>query len=175
MDHKPIFPIEEDIKLAEGWAHPDNLPPGPKAGEGNGWRHTCYRLAQHIKNKLKTNRPVKLRVYSGQVEHGVCGTPAGFKDHLGNDLFVGDIVMVASVDYRWNDRSPICDMCGLSVVVEDRPSNVGRTEDTGPFVMGLYSADLDKGWHIKRVKSWEDVIPGEHWKAYGFNYKEAKE
>jgi hypothetical protein len=73
MDHKPIFPIEEDIKLAEGWAHPDNLPPGHKAGEGNGWRHTCYRLAQYIKkqNKIIESHKDVIEQCEATIDHAI--------------------------------------------------------------------------------------------------------
>jgi hypothetical protein len=43
------------------------------------------------------------------------------------------------------------------------------------FVMGIKEVNFmekDSGWYIERVKSYKDVIDREHWKDYGFNYKE---
>lgn len=39
--------IEEDIELALMWASPAKLLEPP--GEGEGWRHTCYRLAMEVR------------------------------------------------------------------------------------------------------------------------------
>lgn len=38
--------IKEDIELAKMWAAPAKLIDLP--GEGEGWRHTCYRLAMEV-------------------------------------------------------------------------------------------------------------------------------
>lgn len=107
-----------------------------------------------------------MNIYSGDCEHGECGKPAGFKDSYGQDLFVGDIVTSHSADGT---------LTGLSVVVDDRPNLVGRKAYDKPFVMGLASIDFEQteNWFLRKIKRWEDCIPGEHWKDYGFNYREA--
>lgn len=109
-----------------------------------------------------------MKVYSGKCEHGICGTPTNLVDATGNSLCVGDIVMMAT-----RDDQGIMYLAGLSVVFEDRPHLVGRTEQGNPFIMGLANVDIntDEEWYIKRVKEWSDCIPGEHWKDYGFNYQ----
>lgn len=110
-----------------------------------------------------------LHVFSGKCEHGRCGMKTAIIDAVDNQLRVGDIVATATID-----EHGICSFNGLSVVFDDRPKLVGREESTGPFVMGLYSVDFsndDNGWYIHRVKKWEDVVEGEHWKDFGFNYK----
>ena len=109
-----------------------------------------------------------MKIYSGKCEIGQCGLPTNLIDNHDKPLFVGDIVAIFAADSIGATSS-----YGLSVVVEDRPESCGRTEDLGPFVMGLRSVDINanKEWIIKKVKSWEDCVDGEHWKDYGFNYR----
>ena len=109
-----------------------------------------------------------MKIYSGQYEIGQCGLPTNLIDYHNEPLFVGDIIVMATVD-SFGDAG----FHGLSVIVEDKPEVCGRTEDLGPFVMGLRSIDTNtsKEWLIKKVKSWEDCVDGEHWKDYGFNYQ----
>lgn len=111
-----------------------------------------------------------MRIYSGQCEHGLCGTPTRFTDCDGKRLRVGDIVVSFTVDEFGVNNFNL-----LTVVVEDRPKLVGRTEDTGPFVMGIASVDFmdeDSPWSVRLLKRYEDVVAGEHWKEWGFNYRD---
>lgn len=109
-----------------------------------------------------------MRVYSGKCEHGKCGVETNLIDCAGNVLRVGDIVASFT-----EDEFGVNNFNGLTVVVEDRPALVGETEDTGPFVMGIKKVDFmnDDKWNVRRLKRWEDVVDGEHWKDYGFNFK----
>ena len=109
-----------------------------------------------------------MQVYSGECEHGTCGTPTKLIDNAGERLRVGDIVMVSSQESElapWHH--------GLSVVVENRPQLTGNAPAPDAYVMGIVSVDVnnDEHWIVTRVKRWEDVIDGEHWKSYGFNYR----
>lgn len=126
-----------------------------------------------------------MKVYSGKCLEGICGTPTGFKDVYGTELFVGDIVVVFTTD-----ESGYCSYGdGLTVVVDGRYTTYADgsiKEDSEPdfFVMGIKTAwpKEDEGdpeekewrenrWNVRRVKKWEDVIDGEHWADFGFNYK----
>ena len=109
-----------------------------------------------------------MNVYSGECEHGTCGMPTDLIDSTGAPLRVGDIVMVSS---QGNGMTPWHH--GLSVVVENRPNLTGNAPAPDAYVMGIVSVDVnnDEGWIVTRVKMWEDVVEGEHWKAYGFNYR----
>lgn len=115
-------------------------------------------------------------VYSGTYREGICGETTPLKDMTGKDLFVGDIVMVSVID-----KMGICDNTGLTVVVSDRftsysnGTHVVKEGDICYFVMGIKTIDfMDKDsdkWIVKRVKSFKDVIGGEKWTDYGFNYQ----
>jgi hypothetical protein len=104
-----------------------------------------------------------LAVYSGQCRMCMVGKPAPFKDLTGKPLATGDIVVM------WPDGGYL-DFT-MSVVVEEKDDF---------FVMGIRSVPLDLDddgnptsyWRVQKVKDHSDVIPGEHWKAFGFNYRE---
>lgn len=116
-------------------------------------------------------------VYSGTVRMGTLGQSTGIIDIYGDLLRVGDIV----VSFK-DDPSPAVPS-GLTVVVSDEwtsySNGVHKQKDEFDFfVMGIKTTtitmlddDNEKYWHVKRVKKWEDVIDGEHWSDYGFNYK----
>ena len=54
MGHHQEHSLEQDLALAKEWSRPEFLPPGHQPGEGNGWRHTCYRLAKYIEDHIQT-------------------------------------------------------------------------------------------------------------------------
>lgn len=118
-----------------------------------------------------------LHVYSGKCYLGECGTPTNLKTYCDQDLFVGDIVNLV-----YNDSLGVNYCHGLSVVVTDRYTTYtdGSESDSGEdsfYVMGIKTncdegeVNKETGFQIIKVKDWADVIDGEHWKEYGFNYK----
>ncbi len=109
-----------------------------------------------------------MKVYSGEVLTGECGKETHMIDGHGNSLRIGDIVTIHHLD-EWG-----INYChGLSVVVDHYPELYGDAEYDKPFVMGIKKVDVnnDENWFVTRVKMWEDVVDGEHWKDYGFNFK----
>ena len=41
--------------------------------------------------------------------------------------------------------------------------------------MGIKDVDLStEDWRVEIVKKYTDVIDGEHWKEFGFNYKDVE-
>ncbi len=108
-----------------------------------------------------------MRVYSGKCEHGLCGVETDLLDARGVSLRVGDIVVTAS-----KDQFGIMNFGGLTVVLHDRPSLYTGGGEKQFFVMGIRNVDINTAddWYVLRVKKWEDVLPGEHWTDYGFNY-----
>lgn len=108
-------------------------------------------------------------VYSGKCRLGKVGDETPFTDVRGNKLVVGDIVVIYAEDYTAE---------GLTVVVSDEFTTYSdgthkiKEGPIKPFVMGIASIDLEKPneWRVLKVKDAADVVDGEHWKAYGFNY-----
>lgn len=99
-----------------------------------------------------------MRIYSGDYNYGETGIPTPHFDAGGNQLYTGDIVLVYTDTYGPD---------GLTVIVSDKD---------GFFAMGIKNVmttgeeDGDK-WMVRRVKSHTDVVDGEHWHDYGFNYR----
>lgn len=117
-----------------------------------------------------------LRIYSGNCRQSDVGLATGIKDIDGNDLYTGDIVTL----WHQTDWDDVAYSRGITVVTSDQwqsysdGSHVEKTDALQFFVMGVKSVSIgeDKEWLVKRVKSFNDVINGEHWKDYGFNFRE---
>jgi hypothetical protein len=122
-----------------------------------------------------------LAVFSGDCLAGVCGEAVGFNDMAGEPLHVGDIVQTFTVIDRKDGDCEWLDMMGdkLTVVVSDEwesfsdGSLVRKPDHDGFYVMGIKSIPMDEpgNWRVRLVKSHKDVIEGERWPAYGFNYR----
>lgn len=113
-------------------------------------------------------------ILSGTVRKGNVGEPTTLKDMNDTKLFVGDIVAIMPVD-----EFGVKYFAGLTVVVSDRwtsysdGTHIAKTECVKHYIMGLIDVDVmseTSGWYVKLVKSHKDVIAGEHWSDYGFNY-----
>ena len=114
-------------------------------------------------------------VFSGNCRIGDVGEKTNLKDMTGKDLFVGDIVITSVID-----SLGVCDNTGLTVVCSDRwtsySDDTHKEKDEGVehFVMGIKDVDFmgadSEKWIVKKVKSYEDVVMGEHWKDFGFSY-----
>lgn len=118
----------------------------------------------------------KLGVYSGECLQGVLGDPTDLKLITGEPLYVGDIVITSVID-----ELGACTNNGLTAVVSDEFTTYSngtierKKEEPKYFIMGIKNVDFmgknKEEWGITRVKSYKDVIEGENWKDYGFNYK----
>lgn len=110
----------------------------------------------------------KLSLYSGECHMGDCGDRAHFNDWRGKPLHVGDIVMVFTVRQSGNDFDYLPNY--PTAIVQD---------DDGIWVMGLKGISLrdpdfdGNRWRVMKIKGYEEVISGERWEAYGFNYRTA--
>ena len=114
-------------------------------------------------------------VLSGDCRLGDVGEPTPLIDNAGNELFVGDIVITSTID-----KFGICSNNGLTVVCSDKwtsytdGSHIAKQEPFEYFVMGIKNVDFmgtdSEHWIVNRVKSFSDVIPGEHWPGFGFSY-----
>jgi hypothetical protein len=120
-------------------------------------------------------------IYSGKCRLGKVGEPTNLTTTSESPLCVGDIVITSTID-----EFGICSNNGLTAVVSDKYTTfqTGKDEhrhdekqgETEYFIMGIKGVDyMDKDydkWHVALVKSHKEVIPGEHWDGFGFNYKE---
>jgi hypothetical protein len=114
-------------------------------------------------------------VLSGNCRQGNVGERTALCDTNGSPLCVGDIVCLAT-----KDSYGISCFYGISVVVSDRwttysdGTNREKVGGITHFIMGIKDSDFmaeDSEWYVKKVKSYSDVISGEHWIDYGFNYQ----
>lgn len=117
------------------------------------------------------------KLYSGIVCMGTCGEPTDLVDSSGEQLFVGDLVIVFSVEHN-------------SEISAGEPEYIVSPHDEEPFIMGLKGCkrethyyrdgeesteelydwkedtyDSEKGfmWLVKLVKSYEKTVDGEVW------------
>lgn len=126
-----------------------------------------------------------LGIFSGNYLLGICGTETELYDYKNEKLFIGDIVLVQYNEYNLGSHSAY-----MSVIVGDKyetytDSTIIEKDMSNDFVMGIKESSVTKkdlaheneegelmsGWVIEKIKSYEDVIDGEHWKDFGFNYK----
>lgn len=107
-----------------------------------------------------------IHVYSGSCRLCQCGELTDLIDSKDEKLYTGDIVIVYQDGYIVNH---------LSVVVRNQyPSysdgSFKLIDKKGYFIMGI--KDTFDSWLVIKVKNYRDVINGEHWAAFGFNYRE---
>lgn len=124
-----------------------------------------------------------MKVYFGECLHGICGV----KTHLVESqtlkpLYVGDIVIIQYVENGFvthgiehmtavvNGKYTTYSDGTITEAIEDDFFIMGNAKSKN-FILDTFD-DITEGWMVTRIKSFEDVIDGEHWKAYGFNYKE---
>jgi len=113
-------------------------------------------------------------IYSGDCRKGKCGSPTNMKDIGGNSLFVGDIVLLLHAGEYYNGFE------GLTAVVDDSyisysdGSHIENPDGQRSYIMGIGDEDItnkNSNWSVKRVKSYKNVVNGENWSEFGFNYK----
>jgi hypothetical protein len=115
-------------------------------------------------------------LYSGKCRQCKTGIPTALTDINDKPLFTGDIVMLLLKPSWYTENEPYCPE-GLTTITANHyttysdGSHVENTQDLEPFVMGIKSEQLGGKWHVLKVKSYQDVVDGEHWPEFGFNYK----
>jgi len=116
----------------------------------------------------------KLYIYSGDCKQCEVGIPTEANDIMGQPLYTGDIVVIEGA-YTCADS--------LTVVICEQFQNfygkdpVKLSNQSEFYVMGIKSFGVDDfgDWKVSRVKSHKDIIDGEHWTAFGFNYRKQGE
>ena len=119
-----------------------------------------------------------MRIYSGSCCMCDVGRPTGAVDMSGRDLFTGDIVQLWHGNYIGTDLEEWMPSDGLTAIVADQyqsysdGSIVLIDENALPYTMGIKDCGISNDeWHVKLVKSHTDIIVGERFKAFGFNYR----
>ncbi|MDQ0068308.1 hypothetical protein J2W34_000082 [Variovorax boronicumulans] len=107
-----------------------------------------------------------MHVFTGaNYDFGEVGVEIGKKDSFGKVLHTGDIVMLAHGDYLGTDLESWTYDNLLSVIVTEPETGV-------PFVMGIKDCGFEHPeWRIQIVKKFGDVVDGERWPDWGFNYR----
>lgn len=109
-------------------------------------------------------------VYSGDCRECNLGMPTGYVDINDKELFTGDILICFTEDY-------VVDNLTVMTAMQYTTYSDGtheEHEEFSMFPMGIkdaWSGSKNDKWKVLKVKDWSDVVEGEHWKAYGFNYK----
>lgn len=120
-------------------------------------------------------------VYRGECRLCETGIATDIEDDCDMQLHTGDIVMLYSV----TSDLGVVHMVGLTVIVANHYDNIQglepkrNDEKEGFFVMGIKGAGVkekmekypETAWRVHLLKTFGDVIDGEGWKEYGFNYK----
>lgn len=118
-------------------------------------------------------------VYSGKCRLCDCGILLPVQDMYEKDLHTGDVVIM----FTENEDGSFSYHGGMSVVVAKQyqtqqvyPTGYAhklKEEELEFFVMGIKDVPFwtEQEWKVIKVKDHSDVIEGEHWKEFGFNYK----
>ena len=130
-----------------------------------------FVLSVHLIN-LKMAESMFVR--SGVCRKGRCGDVTDILDLNGDPLCIGDIVIVSEIDGHG-----ICSNHGIHVVVNDRWTTYNGGDNVenltfDSYIMGWKGAKFngeDSKYVAQKVKSYSDVVDGEHWAAAGINYK----
>jgi len=106
------------------------------------------------------------------------GRPTGAVDMHGRELYTGDVVQLWHGSYIGTDLEEWMPSDGLTAIVAKQyqtytdGTTVLLDENAPAFTMGIAGCGIsDDEWHVTLVKSHSDIIVGERFKAFGFNYR----
>ncbi len=118
------------------------------------------------------------KIYSGSCCLCDCGIPTQEKDIHGKELFSGDIVQLWHGDYLGTDIEQWMPFGGLTAIVGNQYQSYSDgtiktlTDTPTLFTMGIASCGVQNHeWKVSLVKSHKDIVDGERFIAYGFNFK----
>lgn len=119
-----------------------------------------------------------MQIYSGSCCKCDIGIPTKETDWNGNELFSGDIVQLWHGNYIGTDCEEWLPSSGLTAIVgqqyqsysDDSVKLVNNTPRL--FTMGISNTGVQGGdWKVTLVKSHKDVVEGERFPSFGFNFK----
>ena len=119
-----------------------------------------------------------MKIYSGSCCLCNVGIPTGETDMHGNELFSGDIVQLWHGNYIGTDVEEWFPSSGLTAIVGNQyrsyTDGTIETLTVKPelFTMGIASVGIQGDeWKVSLVKSHKDIIIGERFPTFGFNYR----
>ena len=128
---------------------------------------------------MSKHTPGALRVFSGKCCLCDVGIPVGASSTWGDEaeIHTGDIIILWHGDWIGTELEQWTPSDWLAVVVANHYQSFSDGsirlihEADEPFPMGIKGCGFDHPeWRVQVVKKYSDVIPGEHWPAYGFSY-----
>jgi len=121
----------------------------------------------------------QMYVYCGECRQGTVGMQTDLVDVNGDPLYVGDMIVPCSIV-----NGDLASTLILTAVVSDEFHTFVTTggkehrRKKGKikfYIMGLEHASFNEkdknGWRILRFKKHHEVVDGEKWRQFGFNYK----
>ena len=119
-----------------------------------------------------------MRLYGGSCCICDVGMPTGEKDMHGKELFSGDIVQLWHGNYIGEDIEEWLPSSGLTAIVGNQYQSYSDgtiktlTDTPDLFTMGIAKCGIqNEEWRVSLVKSHRDIIPGERFESFGFNYR----
>lgn len=119
-----------------------------------------------------------MRIYSGNCCMCDVGMATGKVDMNGEELFTGDIVQLWHGTNIGTDIEEWMPSDGLTAIVANQyqsysDGSVVLLDQNAPaFTMGIANKGVSsEEWHVSLIKSHKEIIVGERFKAFGFNYR----
>ena len=119
-----------------------------------------------------------MKVFSGSCCLCDVGIPTGELDMHGNELFTGDIVQLWHGNYVDTDLEEWLPSSGLTAIVAKQyqsysDGSVDILDDGAkPLTMGIANVGVQGGeWKLSLVKSHKDLVEGERFPSFGFNFR----
>lgn len=141
-DTDNLSPIEKDILLAEMWANPSDLAGNPP-GQGEGWRHTCYRLAKFAKKALNPHRIVTC-IYCGKEYPD--GTPTSQNRQLTQHIKVCKQHPLRMAEERIHDLG--------QALVEAKLDRDRAVLEAREIIKNVGAASINNVYHARLAAEW---------------------
>lgn len=119
-----------------------------------------------------------MKIFSGSCCLCDIGIPTGEVDMHGENLYTGDIVQLWHGNYIGTDLEEWLPSSGLTAIVANQYQSYTDgsikvvSEKPVFFTMGIATEGIQGGeWKVVLVKSHKDIVEGERFPSYGFNFK----
>lgn len=120
-----------------------------------------------------------MKIYSGDCCMCDVGIPTKEKDMHGNELYSGDIVQLWHGNFLDTEIEEWLPSSGITAIVGKQyqsftDGTVELIADTPKlFTMGISTCGVQNHeWKVALIKSHEDIIMGERFASFGFNFRD---